>query len=371
MPGIKELRESKGRPVKACARCLLDERFPGLTFDPAGVCSCCAAFEPLRARLSDREGLKALFLRRVARFRGRGRYDCLLGVSGGKDSAYVLYMLRHEYKLNVLAYTFDNNFLSDAARENIKKLTSALGVDHFFHKPDGDFHRALYRHMLAAHGVPCKACSIGAYGTSFKFAAERRIPAVIHGRSPAQMFRDYRPGSADPTTPLIENNLAEYGRLRQLSALRAVLAKTRGLAPTSTTGGKALLSRMRREFLPGPLTLLAAGGVPEFLGFFLYHDYDEEFIKSFLRERLGWRPPGADGELAHPDCLIHDAVEYLRRGSTGHTMLTAELSVLVRLGRLSRAEAAARLAAAEAALGRPRESLDRLAGALGLDPASL
>lgn len=343
--------------MKTCKRCLLNEKYYGIEFNDNGVCNYCRMFVPYKKILEDKKNLNKLFRKRIDRVKGKYEYDCLLGISGGKDSSYVLYMLKNKYKLNVLAYTFDNNFLSRYAKNNIKNLIDEFGVDHFFYKPDWNFHKKVYNYMITTQGIPCKACSIGAYGTSFKFAFEKNIPLVIHGRSPSQMFRDFIPSNRDPTIPFIENNLSEYSKKNQIKTLREVLQRIQGLSVKENKESNDVLKKMKQEFFPKTFKILTARMIPEFLGFFVYHEYDENKIKDFLEKNINWKRPEKDTRIAHADCLIHDAVEYIRRKKFGYTLLTPELSVLIRQGKITKKEATKIIKENEETIAMPEESL--------------
>jgi len=356
--------------MKTCSRCVLNDEYYGIEFDSNGLCNYCRFFEPYKKRLEDKKKLAKLFRKRINRVKGKYEYDCLIGISGGKDSSYVLYMLKNKYKLKVLTYTFDNNFLSNYAKNNIKNLIDEFGVDHFFYKPDWTFHKKAYQYMMDTQGIPCKACSIGAYGTSFKFAFEKNIPLVIHGRSPAQMFREFIPSSKDPTIPFIENNLSEYNKKNQIKTLREVLQRMQGLSSEENSESKRVLKKMRQEFFPKTFKVLTSKMVPEFLGFFIYHEYDEKQIKDFLEKNINWKRPEKDSRLTHADCLIHDAVEYIQRKKFGYTLLTPELSVLIRQGKMTKKEAKRIIEENEKTIVKPEESLKILCSSLDIDYTS-
>ena len=354
--------------MKTCNRCILNEKFHGIEFDSNGLCNYCKNYEPYKKRLEDKKSLEDLFKKRIDRVKGKYEYDCLIGISGGKDSSYVLYMLKNKYKLNVLTYTFNNNYLSSYARKNIENLVDEFGVDHFFYKPDWDFHKKVYQYMMKTQGIPCKGCSIGAYGTSYKFAFERNIPLVLHGRSPEQMFRDFMPMSKDPTIPFIENNLQEYSRENQINTLKNVLSRVKGLSSEKPDGSdKTVLKSMRKEFFPVTFKILTAKMIPEFLGYFIYHEYDENKIKDFLEKNVNWKRDEKDNMISHPDCVIHDAVEYIRLKKFGHTILKPELSVLIRQGKMTKKEANELMFKNEKTIMKPEESLKILCKSLDID----
>ncbi len=68
----------------------------------------------------------------IEKIKGKREYDAVVMFTGGKDSSYAAHLLSKEYKLNVLALTWDNGFFGDVHRKNISTLTSNLGIDHKF-----------------------------------------------------------------------------------------------------------------------------------------------------------------------------------------------------------------------------------------------
>ena len=110
------------REDKVCTRCVMDSTDPAITFDESGVCSFCKRYEEVRAHSGYRPGESERELERTVRVmkeRGRDReYDCILGLSGGVDSAYMLY-LANKLGLRVLAVHVDIGWNSEMAVSNI------------------------------------------------------------------------------------------------------------------------------------------------------------------------------------------------------------------------------------------------------------
>ncbi|MBI4968887.1 MAG: hypothetical protein HZC25_12290 [Rhodospirillales bacterium] len=120
-----------GRAIlRRCACCVLPETFPGISFDAAGVCSLCRDRKPKPA-----QGRNAL-LKLVEPFRRKGEADCIVAVSGGRDSSYGLHYLKTELGLNPVAYTYDWGMVTDLARRNISRLCAKLGIEHIIRSPD-------------------------------------------------------------------------------------------------------------------------------------------------------------------------------------------------------------------------------------------
>lgn len=111
--------------LKRCSRCLLPETFPFISYDAEGVCHFCTSHKP-------RVLLGETALRGIAdRARSRdGSQDCLVPISGGRDSSFGLHYAKKVLGLNPVAYTYDWGFVTDLARRNISRLCGALGVEH-------------------------------------------------------------------------------------------------------------------------------------------------------------------------------------------------------------------------------------------------
>lgn len=142
--------------LRVCARCIYDERTPGISFDEAGICNYCRQVEDLERQYGTGKPEGARELERIIaeiKASGRGRkYDCVIGVSGGTDSSYLL-IKALEWGLRPLAVHYDNTWNSAIATENIRKVTTALKVDLYTHVVDNRESEDIYRAFLRA-GVP-------------------------------------------------------------------------------------------------------------------------------------------------------------------------------------------------------------------------
>src|SRR5688572_32697164 len=132
-----------------CRNCLLPETVAGADIDASGVCALCRDYSRSdHSQDEQRRGQRETDLESALQAcRGQGEYDCLVNLSGGKDSCYLVYRLTRDYGLKVLAFTTDMN-VPEVAWENIRRTIDLLGVDHLVHTPDQDFYRKLYRYLL-------------------------------------------------------------------------------------------------------------------------------------------------------------------------------------------------------------------------------
>lgn len=117
--------------LKICSRCVLDENVPEISFDEAGICNYCKVHDRLAADYPRGEKGKRDFENLLAEIKRRGKgkeYDCVVGVSGGTDSTYLLVLCK-QFGLRPLAVNVDNGWHTEIAVNNIKKALDALNYD--------------------------------------------------------------------------------------------------------------------------------------------------------------------------------------------------------------------------------------------------
>ena len=110
--------------MKRCTKCILPEGYPNITFDEKGECNYCKSHQ--KTNYLGESKLKE----KLAKYKkSGGKYDCLVPVSGGKDSTYVLYQMSTVYKMRVLAFNYDNCLTHPQAQRNVRENVNSLGVD--------------------------------------------------------------------------------------------------------------------------------------------------------------------------------------------------------------------------------------------------
>lgn len=125
--------------MKECSRCIYNEKTPAITFDEHGVCNYCKMVDDLKIQYGTGKPEGLAELDRIfseIKKAGKGKkYDCVVGVSGGVDSSYMLHKAI-EWGLRPLAVHYDNTWNSAIATENIKKMLKELNVDLFTYVVD-------------------------------------------------------------------------------------------------------------------------------------------------------------------------------------------------------------------------------------------
>jgi len=322
---------------QTCRRCLLPEGKFNVRLDESGLCNYCRFWDETATSLLDFERHRHLLVDRMQRFRGHIHYDAMVGLSGGKDSAYVLHQLTSKYQANVLSSTFDNGFLTDYAWRNVREIVRASGVDHYVYKPDWGAYRAFYRAAVRKLGDPCVACSLGGYVLSIRGCRNVRTPFFVHGRSPMQMFRHWYPGTRDPGIGILRTNLEEHSVADLRKKYRAMTRKIRllllYLVPNVSLRHRILRELFGSRFRSYDLT-------PEFLAFFLFEPYDEqEMVRHLEALDMGYRRPENHAILGHGDCLIHDVSAYLYEVNHGVNRVLPDLAAMLRQGGIDQDDA--------------------------------
>lgn len=172
--------------VKRCTRCLYDEFTPRIVFDASGVCSYCHAYDRMDAEHpTGEEGQRRLeaFAAEIREAGRRKKYDCIVGVSGGCDSSYTLYLAK-KLGLRPLAVHFDNTWNSTTATENIRNVLKALDVDLYTLVVDNEEYDDIYRSFLEAGVIDIEApTDIGLAATIYRAAAKFGVSYTLEGHS--------------------------------------------------------------------------------------------------------------------------------------------------------------------------------------------
>lgn len=295
--------------VRICSRCIYDERVSAIVFDADGVCNYCHQVEGLRGQfgtgLPKGEGMLAGILDDIRRA-GRGkRYDCIVGVSGGTDSSYLIHRAR-EWGLRPLAVHYDNTWNSAIATTNIHRVLDGLQVDLHTHvvanKEADDIFRAFFR-----AGVPeIEAPTDLGYAYLLRVvAAKYSVQYILEGHSFVE----------EGITPLGRN----YFDGRYIQAIHERFGQRK-----METYPLMTFSRFLRSVLFHRV---------RFIRPLWYIDYSKERAKDFLARQYGWRYYGGHHLENRMTAFLHSVYLPTKFGSD---MRNNTLAARVRNGALSR-----------------------------------
>lgn len=173
--------------MRYCARCLYPENAkPTIIFDDECVCSGCRYHESRKQLEIDWDERREIFEEIVdeaikLRKKLGNSHDCIIPVSGGKDSHFQVWLLKKKYGLNPLLVTFNHAFNTPAGRRNLENLVEKSGCDLVRYSAGLDSVRRISRHMLQTVGDLTWHYHAGIRTFPFQVAVKYNIPFVVWG----------------------------------------------------------------------------------------------------------------------------------------------------------------------------------------------
>lgn len=196
-------------PVRYCVRCVMPETKPDLGIDAAGVCDACRSAEV--KNVVDWDARHDELIEILERYKSKdgSNYDCLIPVSGGKDSYYqVLRILELGYR--PLTVTWSACSYTEIGRKNIESMQQ-LGVDHIQFTPNPKVYRAIFAEAFKRVGDGCWPCHVGIFSYPVRVAVNYKVPLIIYGENPQLEYGG--PASASANNHIDRRWLEEFGGL--------------------------------------------------------------------------------------------------------------------------------------------------------------
>ena len=304
-----------------CGRCGLPSNVPGAHFDDEGICDTCRRYERIAPVVAGwfktTDDLRAI--RDRVRATRTGRYDCLHLLSGGKDSTYALLKLV-EMGFEPYALTLDNGFISDQAKENIRRTVAFLGIDHEFATTEAM--NAIFRDSLERYSNVCNGCFKTIYILGTSRAAELGIPVIVTGLSRGQLFE----------TRLVPQQFSE-DRFDPDAIDRAVIEARKHYHRVDDGPNRLLDTEIfRTDDVFEQI---------EYVDFYRYVDVEMSDMLAYLDARTPWVRPTDTGRSTN--CRINDVGIHTHLAEQGYHNYAVPYAWDVRLGHKRREEAIAEL----------------------------
>ena len=301
--------------MKRCSRCILPETYPDIRFDSEGVCSKCREYDA-KYRYVNRSGLEKELESIIKWAKGRNRkFDCIVPFSGGKDSAYTLYMCRRVYGMKVLAVNFNNGLRTPEALKNIENIIKKTDVSYLCYGPGWGTLKKLYREFFLKTGQFCFACDMGIWATVQRTAALHDVPLIVSGFSAQIESRGEKIYSYN-------RNLftSVAGRIASATEMEEFLPETKW---------RKFRRRLRDLEITRPIRQIS---LPDYI------TWDDALIKKTIFNELGWQKR-EDGSTDHVDCFFAPVKNYLVVDKWGFGEKTTKYSAMVRAGQMARDDA--------------------------------
>jgi len=175
--------------IKYCSKCLFPETKPDLFFDEDGVCSACIAAEEKNKGIDWLQREKEFYeiINYYKRPKSEIGYDCLIPVSGGKDSTYQAYFMKEKCGMNPLCVCFETTAVTELGQKNLDNL-SKMGLDVIHFKKNSEVYKKMVVESFKRVGDEMWPNHIGIFTIPVVFAVKFNIPLIIWGENSQQEY---------------------------------------------------------------------------------------------------------------------------------------------------------------------------------------
>lgn len=310
--------------IRYCKRCVMPETKPDLFIDAEGVCSACRNYEHREVVEWDQRKKELLDILERYRSRDSSNYDCVIPVSGGKDSTFqTIRML--ELGLNPLCVTATTDKLSSIGRHNIENIKK-LGVDYLEVTTNPVVRRRINRLALTQIGDISWPEHVAIFTIPVRIAVQFNVPLIVWGENSQNEYGG--PAAAARDNVLTRRWLEEFGGLL-------------GLRTTDLIGQEGIDTKHLIQYTyPTDEELSRVGVTGIFLGYYLPWD---GLSNALIAQAHGFKTYDklVEGSLVNYENLdnaqtgIHDYFKFLKYGFGRATDLAC---LHIRRGRLNRNE---------------------------------
>ena len=336
-----------------CSRCVIPR--PAGSQAPAGqwTCGLCLQVEhrgldPLAAGKGT--GDIEQIIQKI-RDKGQGRrWDCLIGLSGGRDSSYLAYLLTQVRKLRCLAAYYRTPFTHDVIDQNVRRITQKLRIELVEINVSSDYHTRVARDFFLMwkrkplpelSNLACAPCKL-LNREVFRIAKARGIASIVFGGNAMEVMQFLPTYQAETGAQKIESLGTQTAKLVQ------IVKKGVGVFCTCPRVVRHLPLAVKASLLylnPHAIYLrLRHPGIFR-VDYFLHAPYSEAECLRVIREELGWRLPPGYSETWRADCAYAAVRDLMYKKMIGPSYLECMLSNLVRAGQITREVAISRLEA--------------------------
>ncbi len=315
--------------MKYCKKCVMPETRPDLTFDEQGVCDACRSAE-LKKKINWNSRRKE-FDNLINKFRNKSgnNYDCVIPVSGGKDSYYQTYVCKVQYGLNPLLVSFEPTPFSTLGEKNLLNLSRVFSCDLIHFRKNPIVYVKLARIAFERVGDHEWPNHVGIYTTPVKIAVKFRIPLIVWGENTQLEYGG--PEKDRMTTVFDRRYFEEYCGLL-------------GNRIEDMVGADGLT---KQDLLPYTYPLEKELSQARTIGVFLgsYFKWDEKIQTDLMIKRYGFtvkKDPSLVKPGLHLKSLDDDTVfihDYLKFVKYGFDRVNDQVCIEIRNKRMSRKEA--------------------------------
>lgn len=310
--------------MRFCKKCVMPDTRPGITFDENGICIACQHAMKKKTVNWDERHKELENLCDKYRRKKRGEYDCIIAVSGGKDSHRQVYTMKEEMGMNPLLVTVEDLFTpTNAARHNIRNIAEAFHLHLIAFKPNPHAGKIISRYMFEKYGRPTWYFDRLLYTLPLYYASIFNLPLLVYGENVSYEYGGLDCEETYSAREQIFNNVApdiDLNEFRQLGLTDDELIYL-------TTPNRDLLNKLD----------------PIYLSYFIkWSDQSNyELAKQWGFKDLSgeWTRSNHIDNYSHIDSFGWGLGSWMKYPKFGHTFATDASSRLVRQGLITREEA--------------------------------
>lgn len=313
--------------MKFCKKCIMPDTRPETVFDAEGVCDACRSAS-LKHTQIDWAAREKELMTLLQPYRRNGKwYDCIVPVSGGKNSCYQAYIMKKRFGAKVLCVNFVPCEVTETGHKNLVFLRD-MGFDLIQVGANRDIFRKMSRIGFFKLGDCCWPEHIGIFTAPFRVAYQYKTPLLIWGENPH--FEYGGPASVRQGNVLNHKWLQEF---QMLGYRLSDLVKEEGFSWDDLTAFT----------YPTDEEMAEVGVTGLFLGYYIKWDHQEQFetMRALgFHVNPGGPVEGAYNDFENLDCKwiggLHDYMKYLKYG---YGRATDQLCIEIRDGRMRRDQA--------------------------------
>lgn len=171
-----------------CVECIYDSRVASISFNAQGVCNYCEQIANLTEMYQTGKEIGDIKFEAILaqiRKRGKGKkYDCIIGVSGGTDSSYLLYAAKELWGLKPLAVHYDNTWNTAVASMNIERMLTDLEIDLYTHVVANEEMDDIFKSFFVSGVAEIEGPTDLGYAYVLRKAAQKfKVKYILEGHS--------------------------------------------------------------------------------------------------------------------------------------------------------------------------------------------
>ena len=309
-----------------CIRCCMPETAEGIEFDERGVCNACNSSEDkMHINWEERQKKLQEKLNNYKTKLKNRQWNCILPISGGKDSFWQAHVLTKIYKMKPLAVTFSHNWFTDIGTENLNRLIETFDLDHIMYTPRRSLVNKIAKRSIEQIGDSCWHCHAGVGAFVIQIAIKYEIPLIVWGESTAEE------GCRISYHQSTKKDIFDENYFTWISARQNV---------EQMVSKDLSIEELEMFKYPSTEEYKKAGIEGFHLGDYMF--WDEEKQTEFIINEYGWKESEVEGtfkKYKSVECImpgLHDWTKFLKRG---YGRATDHANKDVRNGLMLRSEA--------------------------------